>query len=163
MEFNVPTLVVQVANFMILLVVLKMVLYEPMVAAITEREARVKKTLDDADAVNAEARSLKEQYEAKLRDARGEATAILQQATAEGERLKGALVAEGQAEKQRIIDKGHQEVARDRTEAEVQLRGRVVTLSVDMASQLFKDTLEPEQHRLLIDQFLKKAGRAHAG
>lgn len=163
MSFNVPTLVVQVANFLILLVVLKMVLYEPMVAAITEREARIKRALDDAESINAEALSLKSQYESRLKEAQSEAGRIVQTATQEGERLKSELVTEGHSEKQRIIDKGHQEVAYERQQAMSEIRGRVVNLSVDMASQLLKDTLGPSEHRAIVEQFVKKAETIHAG
>jgi len=163
MTINIPTLVVQIANFLILLVVLKMVLYEPMVAAIQEREGRIKRALDDAESINAEALSLKEQYETKLRAAQSEAARVVQNATQEGERLKSELVTEGHGEKQRIIDKGHQEVAYERQQATAEIRGRVVNLSVDMAGQLLRDTLGPSEHRAIVEQFVKKAENIHVG
>lgn len=160
---NIPTLLVQVANFIILWVVLDMVLYKPMVGAITERQSRITKAINEAEAINNEALTLKEQYEARMRDARQEAAAIVQAATQEGERVKSQLTAEGHQEKQRIIDKGQQEVQRERQQALSELRGRVVDLSVDMAGQLFRQTLGPDQHRQLVEQFLKKADQIHVG
>lgn len=162
-SINVPTLIVEIINFLVLLAVLKVVLFGPLTRSIEEREAKIKGQLDEAEALNAAATSLKAEYEQKLREARQEAEQILATATKEGERLKSQLVTEGNQEKQRIIDKGHSEVARERQEAMASVRGMAVGLSVDMATQLFKDTLGPEHHRALVEQFVAKAEKIHAG
>ncbi|MBM3463126.1 MAG: F0F1 ATP synthase subunit B [Armatimonadetes bacterium] len=163
MSFNVPTLVIQIANFLILWIALDMVLYKPMLGAIAERQEKIKKAIDEAEAVNREALSLKEQYDAKLKEARQEAASIVNAAAVEGQALKSQLVAEGNEDKQRIIEKGHSEVSRERQEALSEVKGRVVNLSVDLASQLFKDALGPDQHRALVSEFARKASQIHAG
>jgi F-type H+-transporting ATPase subunit b len=162
-SINVPTLIVEIVNFLILLSVLKVVLFGPLTRTIEEREAKIKGQLDEAEALNAAATSLKAEYEQKLRDARQEAEQIISSATKEAERIKFELVADGNREKQRLIDKGHNEVAREQQEAMAQIRSRVVGLSVDMATQLFKEALSPEQHRALVESFTVKAEQIHAG
>lgn len=162
-SINVPTLVIEVLNFIVLMTVLKAVLFGPLKRTLEERENKIKGQLDEAASLNAQAAALKAEYEQHLRDARQEAEQILAGATKEAERIKQDLVAEGNQEKQRLIDKGHSEVAREHQEAMAQIRGRVVGLSVDMASQLFKEALTPEQHRSLVESFVAKAEQIHAG
>jgi F-type H+-transporting ATPase subunit b len=162
-SINIPTLVIQIINFMILLFALKAVLYGPMVRAISDRQGRIKKELDEAEALNREARALKENYETKIREAHNEAASIVAAANQEGERRKAELIEEGRREAGFLVEKGRTELTREQQQALSDLRGRVVELSVDMASRLFRDALTPDQHRALVEQFVRKAGQLNVG
>jgi F-type H+-transporting ATPase subunit b len=163
MSFNIPTLVVQITNFLILLIVLKIVLFQPMVEAVGERERRIKKALDEADALNREAQGQKDQYDVRMKEARQEAAAMVNAATQEGERLKNELVEEGRKEASHLVDKGRSEVARERQDAMAGIRGQVVNLSAEMASQLLRGSMTADEHRRMAEEFVKKAERLHAG
>jgi F-type H+-transporting ATPase subunit b len=163
MEVNGITLIVQVINFFVLLIVLKSVLYEPMVKAVGERKAAVAKMLAEAESLNAEARKLQSEYEKKLASSKEEALQIVATATAEAERQRTQIVEDAKAEAQRILDKARGEIERERATAMGDVRGRVVELSVEMASQLFRDTLTPDQHQKLVQQFNSKAATLHVG
>lgn len=162
-QINFWTLVLQIVNFAILLVALKAVLYEPMVRAIGDRQARIKKELDEAESLNRQARELKAQYEAKLKEAHQEAAGIIAAAHQEAERKKTELLEEGRREAHFLVEKGRNELQREQQQAMSDLRGRVVGLSVEMAGRLFRDALSPEQHRALIETFVKKADQIHVG
>lgn len=162
-SINVLTLVIQIVNFSVLFLVLKKVLYEPMVRAIGERQARIRKELDEAEAINREAQALKEQYDSKLRNVQQEAAGLVASANQEGERRKSVLVDEGRAEAHHLLEKGRTELSREQQQVLSDLRGRVVEISVDMATRLFRDTLTPEQHSALVAQFLKKAEKLNVG
>ena len=162
-SINVPTLVIQIVNFIILLVALKAVLYHPMVKAISDRQGRIKKELDEAEALNREAKALKEQYEVKMREAHSEAASIVAAANQEGERWKAEIIEEARREAAFLVEKGRTELTREQQQALTDLRTRVVDLSVDMASRLFRDAVTPDQHRALVDKFLEKARTLHVG
>lgn len=162
-SINVPTLLIQIVNFVILLVAMKAVLYQPMVKAISDRQGRIKKELDEAEALNREAKALKDQYEAKVREAHNEAASIVASANQEGERRKSELIEEGRREAAFLVEKGRTELIREQQQALGDLRSRVVDLSVDMASRLFRDAVTPEQHRALVDSFLEKARKLNVG
>ncbi|NDD28398.1 MAG: ATP synthase F0 subunit B [Proteobacteria bacterium] len=160
---NVPTLVIQLINFMILLVALKAVLYHPMVKAISDRQGRIKKELDEAEALNREAKALKDQYETKLREAHTEAAGIVAAANSEGERRKAELIEEGRREAAFLLEKGRTDLNREQQQAMGALREQVVDLSVDMASRLFRDAVSPDQHVSLVNKFLEKARTLNVG
>lgn len=165
MEFqvNVYTLLIQVINFIILFYALKSVLYEPMLKAIGERQGRIKVELDEAESVNREAVALKQQYDTKLKSVQQEGAEIIASANKEGERRKAELLEEARKEAQFLVEKGRTELTREQQQALSDLRGRVVDLSVEMASRLFRDTLTPDHHRALVEQFVKKAGQLNVG
>lgn len=163
LSVNGPTLVIQILNFLILLVALRTSLYEPMVAAIGEREKRVRKNLDDAEAVNRQALALKEEYQAKVQSAHQEAAGIVAQATRDAEHAKGEQLEAARREAALIVEQGRLEVARERDAASAEVRGRVVDLSVQMATHLLRDSVDANLQKSLVEQFVKKAERIHVG
>src|SRR5213080_4769794 len=73
------SLIVQVVNFVILLVILRL-LYKPFLAKMQERTVAIQKSLEEAQAARAEAARQQEENEARLRAAHAEAAAIRAQA-----------------------------------------------------------------------------------
>ncbi len=68
MELDWTTFALEVLNFLVLVWILTRFLYRPVTNAIAERKAGIEKTLADAQAVAAEAQSLKGQYEGRMGD-----------------------------------------------------------------------------------------------
>ena len=70
------SLIVQVVNFVILLLILHRLLYKPFLAKMEERTAAIKASLDEAQAARAEAARQQEENAEQLRAAYAEAAAI---------------------------------------------------------------------------------------
>ena len=88
------TLLLQFANFMILLVVLNVLLFKPLRAVLAARKTTIDGDLARARATEAQIQTQVAEYEAKLQEARQrggqERTALRQAAVAEEARLLGA-------------------------------------------------------------------------
>ena len=88
------TLLLQFANFMILLVALNVVLFKPLRAVMAARKATIDGDLAKARSLDEQVQSQVAEYEAKLQEARQrgsqERTALRQAAVAEEARLLGA-------------------------------------------------------------------------
>src|SRR5439155_1431815 len=69
------SLIVQVVNFVILLVILQRLLYKPFLAKMQERTGAIQKSLEEAQAARAEAARQQEENEARLRAAYAEGRA----------------------------------------------------------------------------------------
>ncbi|MHB2016265.1 MAG: F0F1 ATP synthase subunit B [Candidatus Xenobia bacterium] len=157
------TVLVQIVNFILLyFLVLKPLVFKPLMQAMSEREAMVKKTLDEADSINAQAKSLKAQYDAKLKEAATEATSIVQSSQKEGEKLKAELVEQGRKESQRLLEKANTEIALEKSKAISELRAQVAGLAVAMARQLLTESLDADTQKALVEQMTKKAARLSA-
>jgi len=68
LELNWTTFVLEIINFLVLVWILKRFLYKPVLDVIARRRAWIEKTLADAEALQADAESLHEQYEGRLTD-----------------------------------------------------------------------------------------------
>ncbi len=102
------TFLLEVANFLILVWILKRFLYAPVKAAIERRQKRVEGVLAEAEGRRAEADRMRADYEARVQDWERE--------RAEG---RAALERETAAERARRIQEIQQEITRRREQAEI--------------------------------------------
>jgi F-type H+-transporting ATPase subunit b len=65
-ELSWPTFFLEIINFLVLVWILKRFLYKPVLEAIAQRKAAIEKSLTDANAKEAGARALAEQYQNRL-------------------------------------------------------------------------------------------------
>jgi F-type H+-transporting ATPase subunit b len=68
-EFDLTTVVLEAANFLVLVWLLKRFLYRPIMAVIEKRRADSEKMLADAEKERRDAEALKEEYAARLAEA----------------------------------------------------------------------------------------------
>ena len=130
------TLLLQFANFMILLVVLNVLLYKPLRAALAARKATIDGDLAKARATEEQIQAQVAEYEAKLQEARQrgsqERTALRQTAVAEEGRLLGAA---NEAASRRLQElKG--QVADEAASARQALRGETEALARQIAGKV---------------------------
>src|SRR5881392_4217209 len=116
------SLIVQVVNFVILLVILQRLLYKPFLAKMQERTGAIQKSLEEAQAARAEAARAREENEARLRAAHAEAAAIRAQALKEAAAEQKRLVDAARAESQRLIDSARAQMESDVRRARDELR-----------------------------------------
>jgi F-type H+-transporting ATPase subunit b len=135
------TLLLQFANFMILLVVLNVVLFKPLRAVMAARKATIDGDLAKARSLDEQVQSQVAEYEAKLQEARQrgnqERSALRQAAQAEEARLLGNANDKASQRLQSLKDQvaGEAEVARQvlRSETDAlarQIAGKVLGRSV---------------------------------
>lgn len=92
------TLLVQLVNFLVLLVILNAILYKPILAKMREREARIKSDRDRAGELDQTVQDQERQHEEELAKARQTAA-----------QEKASLVAEAKKSEAEILDKARNE------------------------------------------------------
>jgi F-type H+-transporting ATPase subunit b len=152
------SLIIQGANFLALLLILKYLLYKPLLAKMQERTAAIQKSLDEAQASRAEAARQQEENAARLRSAYQEAAAIREQALKEAGEEQRKLVEGAQAEARRLV-----ETARAQTDAEIrrareELRREIAGIAVAVAEKLVRKSLRDEDHRRIVDDTIARIG-----
>src|SRR5213593_2075164 len=152
------SLIVQVVNFLILLVILQRLLYKPFLAKMQERTAAIQKSLDGAQAARAEAARQQEENEVRLRAAHAEAAAIRAQALKEAAEEQKRLVDAARAESERLIDSARAQMEADVRRARDELRREVAELATAVAEKLIRKSLRDEDHRRLLAEAIAKIG-----
>lgn len=154
---NLPLLVVFVANFIVLLVMLRLFLYKPVMKVLDERAKRAREAMELAEATKKEYDQAKGEIQKQIEKGRQEAQAIITQAMQVGERLKGESREEAAKQAQVIVDRARSELEAERDKLVGDLRREFVDISIAAAEKVIKETLDKEKHRKLIEETLQES------
>jgi F-type H+-transporting ATPase subunit b len=154
---NLPLLVVFVANFIVLLVMLRLFLYKPVMKVLDERAKRAREAIELAEATKKEYDQAKDEIQKQIEKGRQEAQAIIAQAMQVGERLKEESRQEATKQAQVIVDRARSELEAERDKLVGDLRREFVDISIAAAEKVIKETLDKEKHRKLIEETLQES------
>src|SRR3712207_4318208 len=112
-----------------------------------------------AEAAQAEANQLLEQYRAQLAEARTEAARIRDEARADAEGIRQDVLAKAREESDRIIASGREQLGAQRGAIVRDLRSESGTLAVDLAGRIVGESLADEaRSRGTVERFLAELG-----
>ena len=160
---NLGYLLMQILLFVILLMVLRNYLYEPVLTALEERKAKISKGLEDArqasiarDNADAEAKKI-------LDTARSEAAKVRQDAAVQAEETAKGIVAQANEQARSVVAGAQEEAEAERNRILSELRGQVAAISIAAANKLVGSALDEGKQRALIADFFAKAPAGVAG
>ncbi|MEW2381806.1 F0F1 ATP synthase subunit B [Micromonospora sp. NPDC047707] len=141
--------------FILLAVVLMKFVFPRMEQTFQARVDAIEGGIKRAEAAQAEANQLLEQYRAQLAEARTDAAKIRDDARADAEGIRQDILAKAREESDRIIAAGKEQLAAERATIVRELRTEVGTLAVDLASKIVGESLADEARRKgTVDRFL---------
>jgi F-type H+-transporting ATPase subunit b len=126
------TLVVQLVNFLIFLLVLDRIFLRPVGAAIARRRAYINSVAAEIEAASIELKRLATQAEERLAAARRAADETVAAARAEAQREAALIVADHQAQAAAIIQQAQASVGLEEQQARANEREIVESLARDM-------------------------------
>jgi len=144
------SLIVQVVNFVILLIVLQKFLYKPLLAKMEERTGAIKRSLDEAQAARADAVRQHEENAAQLRAAYAEAASIRDQALREAEEAGRKQLEAAQAQARKLVEDTKAQLDGEIRRARDELRRETTDLALAVAEKLVRRTLREEDHRKIV-------------
>jgi len=154
---NLPTLVAQIVNVVILLGLLYLVAYKPVMRMLDERSQRVKESMEQTDAIKEQAARAEEEVKKQLEAASREGQERIAQAIQIGEDVKQKAQQEARQEAETLISRGRTEIQRERDEAIDELRKEVADLTILAAGKVIERSLDKKAHRELIDKVLEES------
>ena len=154
---NLPVLVAQIVNVVILLGLLYLVAYKPVMRMLDERSRRVKESMEQADAIKEQAARAEEEVKKQLEAASREGQERIAQAVQIGEGVKQKAQQEARQEAETLIARARTEIQRERDEAIDELRKEVADLTILAAGKVIERSLDKKAHRELIDKVLEES------
>ncbi len=154
---NVPTLLAQIVNVVILLVVLYFVAYKPVMRMLDERSKRVKDSMAQADAIKEQVARTEEEVKQQLAAASKEGQKHIEQSVKAGEEIKEKARQSARQEAEALVARARGEIQRERDEAISELRKEVADLTISAAEKVIDRSLDKKAHRELIDKVIKES------
>jgi F-type H+-transporting ATPase subunit b len=150
---NSAYLLVQILNFIVLIVVLIKWVYGPILGLLERRRNAIAQGLEDAR-VAAEARAAAEKEAAKVvADAQAEASKIVRDANERAQGVAKEVKAEAEAEAAQARETALSEVEAERNRILGDLRGQVAALSMAAAQKLVDVSLDEKHQHTLLEEF----------
>jgi F-type H+-transporting ATPase subunit b len=151
------SLIFQVINFGVLLVLLRIFAYKPILSVLTQRQQTIEEGLKNAVLMEESKKKLKEEQEQVLAQAHQEAKTIV----AHGEKRAQEIVAQSQIKAEQQVQRTLEEVQAKMTQASEelkrQLKRETFGLVAAATEQVIQAKLDTEKDKALIERSLKQA------
>src|SRR6266540_3356875 len=133
---NVPGLIWHAINFIVLLVLLRLVLYKPVVTMLDDRARRVRESMEQAD------------------QARRAAEPIRARAEEQSKRIIGEAAGRAQDEANRIIAAAQATAEQEHRQMMAEVRSQLADMIVTAVDRVTRNALDSNAQRTLVQQFL---------
>jgi len=157
---NLPGLLFQAINFLLLLFILQKFLYKPILNAIKSRQEKIQKGLEEAERASKRLAEAEAEAERILAEAKAKAQEIISQATQEGNRIREEIIVQAKAEASRILERARMEAERERELAMAELRRQAIDLAVLTARKIVGQALDERAQHRIINDFLSSLEQA---
>jgi F-type H+-transporting ATPase subunit b len=145
-------------SFFILLILLKKVAFPPILKGMKKREETIKQQLEEAQKTKKEAQNILEDYRRQLAEARSEAQKIINEGKSLGENMRKEIVQKAQAESNQIVKRAQEEIELQKQKAILELQEKIADLSIMAATKIINKSLNTEDNRRLVEEYVSKVG-----
>lgn len=142
-------------TFLALLALLAKFVFKPIAQALDRRGETIKKSIEEAEKVRADAKKLMEDYQKQLAEARSEANKIIEEARGLGESVRKEVVDKAQSEASAVVQRAQEEIQRQKEKGIQELKDTVASLSVQIASKVIEKEVNETAHRQLVENLIK--------
>jgi len=137
-------------TFIILVLLLKKMAWQPLLNALDEREQRMQEHLQKAEEARREAERKLADYQAMLDNARQEAQEVISKGRKSAETTRDEIVSKAQADAEQIVDRAKREIHLEREKAVGEIKKTAGELSLAIATKIIKKSLNHKDHQDLI-------------
>ena len=154
---NLPVLLTQIVQFVVLLGLLYLVAYKPIMGMLDKRSQALKESMEQAEAVKEQTAHAEEEIKKQLEAAGKEGQERVARAMRVGEEVKQKAQEEAKKEAEALIVRARTDIQRERDEAIGELRKEFAGLTILAAEKVIDRSLDKETHRQLIDKVLEES------
>ncbi len=150
---NLGYLVLQIINFIVLLIVLRLTVYKPLLNMLQERKERIAEGLNYARQSEEALASAESDKQKVLDEARAEAQRIIAEARRRAEEAAEQYKADAQEEARRIREQAQADAAAERDHLLADMRDQIVSLSIAAANHLLGEGLDEKRQKAAVKDF----------
>jgi F-type H+-transporting ATPase subunit b len=143
-------------NFLIVFVVLKYFVFQPIKRILTERKEKIQQGLEDAKKAKRDKVMAKEKYEKKINQAKTEANSILADAKEEKQEIMKEAREEARKEADRIKAEAREQIETEREQMQAQLREHTAELVIDSVEKILQKNVDEQTDREVIESMINQ-------
>jgi F-type H+-transporting ATPase subunit b len=155
---NPVTLIAQICNLFIQLLVVKIFFLDKIKAILDQRREAADKEITDAEAAKAEALAIKQTYEQNMREAKAKADDILMNAQRSATSRSEEIISQAQATAAQIKSKASSDIEMEKKKAINDAKNEISGLAMAIAGKVVARELTTADQEKLIDSFIEELG-----
>ena len=145
-------------NLIVFFLILKKLLFQPVMGMIEKREQMISGQIEDAEQKNTQAGLLKEKYEAELKNANQEAAMIVKTAKERGKEEYEKILRDAGAEASKIIADASKTIETEREKAVQGIQNEIAQVAIAAAYKVIQENVDQASNEKILDDFLREAG-----
>ena len=145
-------------NLIVFFIILKKLLFQPVMGMIEKREQMISGQIEDAEQKNTQAGLLKERYEAELKNANQEAARIVKTAKERGKEEYEKILRDADAEASKISADARKTIETEREKAVQGIQNEIAQVAIAAASKVIQENVDQASNEKILDDFLREAG-----
>ncbi|MFQ5456446.1 MAG: F0F1 ATP synthase subunit B [Nitrospirota bacterium] len=161
MNIEIQQILTQMAGFLLLVWVLKKFAWKHLLSLLDERRERISSQFSEIEKTKEDVSRLKSEYEVKTAEIESNSQAKINEAVLKGDQIARDIQEKARTEYQEIIERAGREIEREKDRAIVELKEKIVDLSVTVASKVIDNSLKKEDHLKLVDRYIQEVGQSY--
>ncbi|HYE09512.1 MAG TPA: F0F1 ATP synthase subunit B [Patescibacteria group bacterium] len=154
LNLNMWTIFFTLFNAMVLYIILRRLLFLPVMNFIDQRKSTIMNEIAIADNLKSEAHALRDEYNNRLADIDGEKKVIIDEAR----KMSGYIYEKGkkeaEKEKERILKSAETERKHLYEKAREDLKKETAIISIDIAEEILKKKIDSSANRQILDSII---------
>ena len=151
-------LVWTIINLVVLYLLLRHFLIGPVMNIMEQRKQMIDDGFKNAEAAQADANRLKQEYETALSGAKQESVQLIEDARKSAKAEYDRIVSEAGEKADTMIESAKENVRIEREQTMKELKSQIAGLAAASAAKIISGNADEKESRDLYDQFLKEAG-----
>ena len=154
LNVDLTLVLVTIIGFVILLVVAKKMVFDPIGKVVTERDSDISGQYDRLESAQREMEALKSDYESRLTAIEAEAREKIQTAIKEAQAARDQILSDANQKSHEIVSKAEAEAERAKEQAMTDLRMRIVDIAVGTTRRIIGESLSADRQTALVDEYI---------
>ena len=145
-----------VISFAVLFFFLKKFAFPPILAALDEREKKIRSDFEESEKLKQDVEEIKLDLEKKLKAAHEKAETIVQLAQDEAKKLQEKTVQETEAKVKQVQRESEQEIESSKNKLLQEIRNYTAALTIASAENFLKKTMDDTDKKRLVDDSIEQ-------
>lgn len=157
--FDLPMVVAQIINFLIIFYLLKRFLYKPVMNMVKTREEKIAQGLKQAEEARIKLEETIEEERKILGKAQTQGKELIEEAKTQALSLAADIETNAKAQTEKMLLNARAQMAQDATEIEKRISAKISFLAQDMLTKSLKGVFTEKDQKVIINKALKSIKR----
>lgn len=142
--------------FLVVAALLYRIAWKPILAALSDREEKIQRALDDARTAREQVEQIESTREQLIAEADAKAKEIVAEARQGAAELAKSIEEKAREEAQILLENAQREVRTAREQAEAALRQQTAAFAVELSSRLIQENLDTAKNQALVAKLIEE-------